>query len=159
MTRSIFLMLTVCLLVSCNKKVNESTDSKYLAFGNKIDLESAISINEMKQKYSELKLGDTIYTKTTGVIKDVCSAKGCWMTIDIGNDEEIMVKFKDYGFFMPLDAKGEVTINGKAFVNEVSIDELQHYAKDSGKSEEEIQAISKSKKVFSFEADGVLLKQ
>jgi len=70
------------------------------------------------------------------------------------------VKFKDYGFFVPKDIDGEeVIINGKAFVNEVSVEEQRHYAKDAGQSEEEIAAITKPKKTYSFEADGVLLKQ
>ena len=81
------------------------------------------------------------------------------MKLDLGDDKEIMVKFKDYGFFMPLDAEGDVVINGKAFVSEVSVDELRHYAEDAGKTKEEIAAIIAPKKTFSFEADGVLLKQ
>jgi len=40
-----------------------------------------------------------------------------------------MVRFKDYGFFMPLDASGkEVIVAGKAFVTEVSVADLKHYS-------------------------------
>ena len=81
------------------------------------------------------------------------------MRLDLENDEEVMVRFKDYGFFMPLNATGEVIINGKAFVTEISVNELKHYAEDAGKSEEEIAAITTAEKTFAFEADGVLLKQ
>jgi len=70
-----------------------------------------------------------------------------------------MVRFKDYGFFVPLDATGEVIINGKAYVSETSVEELKHYAEDAGKSSEEIALIVKAEKTFSFEANGVLLKQ
>ncbi|MFK8059566.1 MAG: DUF4920 domain-containing protein, partial [Polaribacter sp.] len=64
-----------------------------------------------------------------------------------------------YGFFMPLDSKGiEVIVNGKAFVKETSVKELQHYAEDAGKSKEEIIKITESKKEFAFLADGVLME-
>ena len=71
-----------------------------------------------------------------------------------------MVKFKDYGFFMPKDIAGkEVIINGKAYVEEVSVDEQRHYAEDAGKTKEEIAKITEPKRTFSFEADGVLIGQ
>ena len=61
---------------------------------------------------------------------------------------------------MPKDLAGkEVVINGKAFVNEMPVDEQRHYAEDAGKSKEEIAQITIPKKTFSFEADGVLIKQ
>ena len=60
---------------------------------------------------------------------------------------------------MPLNAEGDVVMNGKAYVSETSVEELRHYAEDAGKSEEEITAITEPERTFSFEADGVLLKQ
>ncbi len=42
---------------------------------------------------------------------------------------------------------------------EVSVDEQWHYAKDAGKTKEDITLITKPKRTYSFEADGVLLKQ
>ena len=71
-----------------------------------------------------------------------------------------MVRFKDYGFFMPLDAAGkEVIVAGKAFVKEVSVADLKHYAEDAGKSSEEIATITEPAMEFAFEANGVLLKK
>jgi len=79
------------------------------------------------------------------------------MLLDIGANEA-MVKFKDYGFFMPKNITDkEVIVNGKAFVSEVSIEEQRHYAEDAGKSEDEIAKIIEVKKTLSLEADGVLL--
>ena len=59
-------------------------------------------------------------------------------------DEKLLwFRFKDYGFFMPTDAAGkEVIVDGKAFVNEVSVADLKHYAEDAGKSPEEIAKIT-----------------
>ena len=81
------------------------------------------------------------------------------MKLPLEGETETMVRFKDYGFFMPLDSKGkEVIVNGKAFVKETSVKELQHYAEDAGKSQDEIAKITEPKKEFAFEADGVLIK-
>ena len=82
------------------------------------------------------------------------------MKLDLGNSKESMVRFKDYGFFVPLDADNkEVIVNGKAYVTKISVDELKHYAKDGGKSEEEIAAIIEPEFTYAFEADGVLMKK
>ena len=79
------------------------------------------------------------------------------MTLDLGEEKDLMVRFKDYGFFMPLDAKGDVIINGYATISETSVADLKHYAEDAGASELEIEAIVAPELTYSFEADGVLL--
>jgi hypothetical protein len=137
----------------------KATELAYASFGEKIEADKALSITEINKIYDGLKVGDTLAVKFASNINSVCSKKGCWMRLDAGEEKEVMVKFKDYGFFMPLDAKGEVVVNGKAFVEETSVDELKHYAEDAGKSEEEIAKITESKKTLSFIADGVLLKK
>jgi hypothetical protein len=50
-----------------------------------------------------------------------------------------------------------VIVEGKAFVKETSVKELQHYAEDAGKTKEEIAKIIAPKKEFAFVANGVLL--
>jgi len=52
-----------------------------------------------------------------------------------------------------------VIINGKAFLKETGVKELQHYAKDAGKSEDEIAKITTPKIAISIEASGVLMKK
>ena len=80
------------------------------------------------------------------------------MTIAAGSDQTMMVKFKDYGFFMPKDISGrEVVMNGKAYYQTTSVDELRHYAEDAGKSADEIAAITEPKRELRFLADGVQL--
>ena len=75
----------------------------------------------------------------------------------MGSGNEIMVRFKDYGFFMPLNADGTVIVSGKAFVSETSVDDLKHYAEDAGATEATIEAILNPEKTYSFEAVGALL--
>ncbi|MEM9680655.1 MAG: DUF4920 domain-containing protein, partial [Bacteroidota bacterium] len=128
-------------------------------YGMEINDNDALSMDRMVEHYANMKVGDTVDAKMTGVITDVCSKKGCWMKLDMGEGKTVRVKFKDYGFFVPTDASGEVVVNGKAFVSETSVEDLQHYAEDAGKSAEEIAAITEPEKTYGFIADGVLHKQ
>ena len=171
MKKTILLLAFSLALFSC-KNEEKTTEEKtieekapeakkeiaYASFGKEITDADALSGDSMMENYKDLKVGDTINSKMKGKIIEVCSKKGCWMTLDTGKDE-VMVKFKDYGFFMPLNAEGNVVINGKAFVTETSVDELRHYAEDAGKSEEEINKITEPKFQYHFEADGVLLQK
>ncbi|WP_417786077.1 DUF4920 domain-containing protein [Tenacibaculum sp.] len=165
----VFAMVLSVAFIACKveKKsetsdVNNSEEQKieYASFGDEITDTNAISAEEMRTKFKNLKKGDTLNIKFTSTINEVCKKKGCWMKLDLGEEQESMVRFKDYGFFMPLNADNkEVVVNGKAFVTEISVDELQHYAKDAGKSEEEIAKITEPKYTYAFEADGVLMKK
>ncbi len=72
-----------------------------------------------------------------------CQKSGCWMDLDVGNDEVIKVTFKDYAFFIPLDSEGKTAlVEGFAKRELIPVDILQHYAEDEGKSKEEIDAIT-----------------
>jgi len=129
----------------------------YRSFGEEISDKNLLSKKEIIETYKNLKVGDTAIVKFAAKVNDVCQSKGCWMRLDIGG-QEAMVKFKNYGFFMPKNiADKEVIIHGKAFIAEVSIEEQRHYAEDAGKNEEEIAVIIEVEKTLSFEADGVLL--
>lgn len=134
-------------------------DNSADSFGEKIDASNAISGMVMLEEYGKLSAVDTLATKFSAKVIEVCQAKGCWMRLELDNGEEAMVKFKDYGFFVPKDIAGKaVVVNGNAFVNEMSVEEQQHYAKDGGKSDAEIAKITEPQKTFGFLADGVLLK-
>ncbi len=161
------LVLSAVIFACKTDKENKKTEEKetatiaYNSFGAEISEKDYLSSVDALAKYKTLKAGDTIQLKFASSIGEVCSNKGCWMKLPAGEtDETIMVRFKDYGFFMPLDSKGkEVIVEGKAFVKEVSVDELKHYAEDAGKSAEEIAKITAPKKTLSFEAHGVLMKK
>ena len=140
-----------------DKKVNTND---YALFGDKFTANKVSSNKEMLKKYKSLKKGDTINVQFKSVIKEVCKKKGCWMSMDLTDSKESFVKFKDYGFFVPLNAdKQEAIVNGIAYVDVVSVDELKHYAKDAKKSQEEINKITKPKVTYAFQATGVLIKK
>jgi hypothetical protein len=155
-----FMLVAILLLISCKKEVKTVTSDNFVSFGDSITLDNAISKEDLFSKYKNMKTGDTLEVKFSSKINDVCQKKGCWMNLELPENKEVFVKFKDYGFFMPLNSKNsEVTLNGKAFVSEESVDELRHYAKDAGKSQAAIDSIVAPERSYSFLADGVLLKK
>ncbi len=164
---AILIVMAVFMFYSCKNegadkaaKEIEKQEVTYLSFGENIKAENTISNAEMAEKYKDLKEGDTLNVKFSAPIKEVCKPKGCWMKLDLGDEQESYVNFKDYGFFMPMNADGrEVIVNGKAFVKVATVDELQHLAKDAGDSAEEIAKITEPKYTLAFEADGVLMKE
>lgn len=169
----VFAFLTVLLLSfnansqTTEKKVKKTTiksavvnSDDYALFGDKFTATKVSSNKEMLKKYKSLKKGDTINVQFKSVIKEVCKKKGCWMSMDLTDSKESFVKFKDYAFFVPLNAdKQEAIVNGIAYVDVVSVDELRHYAKDAKKSQEEINKITKPKVTYAFQATGVLIKK
>ena len=167
MKRITLLILSVLVLISCKnistETIHDEVDiqkPEYQSFGKPIIADDAIASASMANHYEAMQVGDSINSKMKAKVMEVCQAKGCWMTLNLEDGNEVMVKFKDYGFFVPKDISGkEVIINGKAYVKEVSVDELRHYAEDARKSDAEIVQITKPKRTFSFEADGVLVIQ
>ena len=110
---------------------------------------------------SQLDTQDSINVVLKAKVSEVCQAKGCWMSLvdnQSKTDEQLFVKFKDYAFFVPKDIAGrEVLIEGVAYTEETSVDELRHYAEDAKKSPEEIAAITEPLKEKKFMATGVVL--
>lgn len=127
---------------------------KGVTYGAGATEEGAIPVSQI-----ESKLKDTKFTgKATGKVLSVCQEKGCWMKVENSAGEAMMVKFKDYAFFMPKDIVGkEVVLDGEATVKETSVKQLKHYAGDAGKSKEEISKITMPKKELTFTAKGVLV--
>lgn len=138
---------------------NEDNQEDNSFFGEEFDYAQTETATVVFEKYQNMKPGDTIMTTFTSSVNSVCVKKGCWMRLKLSEEDESLVTFKDYGFFVPKDIQGqEAVVHGKLFVKETSVDELKHFAEDAGKSEEEIAAITEPKLVYAFEADGVYLQ-
>lgn len=167
-----YILLTIGLVAlatgSCAKKqeqknevetVISASEKEYETFGQALDAnQEVLSKEAMGKEFAQLKEGDTLRVSFTSTIKEVCQKKGCWMQVELDQEKSSFVRFKDYGFFAPMNADGhEVVMQGKAFVSVVSVDELKHYAKDAGKTAEEIAAITAPKVTYAFEADGIAI--
>ena len=159
------LTLWVCVfgLISCKQNA-ENTDKNagkatYVPFGKSMTKDEALDPIDAILQYEVMTIGDTIPSKIIAKVSGVCQAKGCWMILDLGDGSEIMVTFKDYEFFVPKDiADKEVIINGLAYIDDMSVEKQQHYAEDAGKTSADIANIVEPKRTWSFEADGILIK-
>ncbi len=156
------LLAVFMVVLACNGQENEKVTFdgvNYQRIGANFEANNYLTDAEMIQKYGDMVVRDTLRTKFKATVTDVCKVKGCWMKLQLNDGQEAMVRFKDYGFFMPRDITGkEVIVNGYAYVEAMSVQDQKHYAKDGGKTESEIEKITEPKKTFGFEADGVLIE-
>ena len=99
-------LCTVFLWIACNSEQNMPEGQ---TFGGKVTIEKTVSIAEVytdPQKYEGKEI------RMDGEITQVCQHKGCWIKMTDGQ-KELVVRFKDYGFFVPKDAaRSKVTIQG-----------------------------------------------
>ena len=150
-------IITICLFVfSCSNVPKSVMTAEGEQFGDPITKKGVITYEAMLKKMEK---DGGFEGKVVGNVESVCQVKGCWMNIVSENtDEQMFVKFKDYGFFMPLDCSGkQVIMQGKAYKEITSVEELRHYAEDEGLPKEEIEKITEPEEELKFMANGVLL--
>ena len=162
---SLFAALAI-FAVACNQSAEKdasastetSESSKAEFFGAKITEENAVPVDSVVSMLKNSNQ-DIASVKVTGAIDAVCKNKGCWMTIANGVGEPLRITFKDYGFFVPKDCAGKTAVfEGRAYHDTVTVAMLKEYAKDDGKSKEEIEKITAPEIDYSFEATGVIIK-
>lgn len=160
----IFSIAIVISLLSCSNSDTSKSEAPSAEeendptgyFGEKISPEGAIEASEL---LSMLEGGDSVFVKVYGTINECCQKKGCWMDVDLGNGQNMIVRFKDYEFFVPKNAAGRTAImEGYAKVEVQDVEWLRHKAHDAGKSEEEIASITEPEKSITFMANGVIIK-
>ncbi len=151
MNRLVFFLALIFMSACQGQKADNKT-----TIGENVPTENAVSIATLPDMLQDMNSKDDVVL--TGEVTEVCKAKGCWMKLKMSDNQDVRVTFKDYALFMPKDIVGkEVVIHGVASKKEISVDELQHYAKDAGKSEEEIAMIAQPEVRLTFEADGVVI--
>lgn len=156
MKKGLFVIVVLAIFAACSPKTVEKIEGKH--FGETISEKGAMTYDELLVKLD--KDGGVENVKVEGKVEGVCQKKGCWMTIvsDDAEKDVMFVKFKDYGFFMPLDLSGKTVImRGNAYKETTSVEELRHYAEDNGDSEEAIAKITEPKVELKFMADGVVV--
>lgn len=124
-------------------------------YGKKISPSGAVDIATVP---ATLEKAESVDTKIRGKILEVCPNKGCWLKLKVNDSTTAMVKMKDYGFFLPLAAKGKtVVIDGEVKMKTTSVAELRHYAEDAKKSKEEIASITKPENEIRVLANGIVI--
>ena len=102
------------------------------------------------------------YTEGTvrlrGAVTAVCQTKGCWM--HLGSEKQpVMVKFKDYAFFVPKDGAGRVAVvEGKLEFVQETLEQTRHYLEDAGRHEEAAK-VTEGRKIYTLMASGVALRK
>lgn len=165
MKNLLFLFFGLAGLVACNNapagEVEVSGEETIVEMGNEgtsfgevINPDGAISFEEL---LISMEGKDSLEAKVIVNVESVCQKKGCWMDVAGDHSEELVkVTFYDYGFFVPLDFDGNrVVVEGVAYRQITSVDELRHMAEDANKSEEEIMEITEPQEELRFIAKGV----
>lgn len=155
MKQLLIIAMGICLGLIANAQppAGDANPGEY--YGEKVNPKGAVNISEMPAK---LETTESYDGKIKAKVVDVCSKKGCWITLAVNDSTTAMVKMKDYGFFLPLAAKGKtVVIDGEVKMKTISVAELQHYAEDAKKSKEEIAAITKPEKEIRVTAKGIVV--
>lgn len=149
--KKLLLSTLVFILVACNSKT-------YSSFGVEISDQPTHSYNSI---YELAQNGEVNNIILEGEITQTCAKKGCWMDVKVSEQDTLMVRFKDYGFFVPKEGvEGlRTVVKGNAKMDTISVEILRHYAEDAGDSEEEILNIMEPKYVLEFIAEGVLIEQ
>lgn len=157
---SIAIIALSCITFSTQAQHKHTEESKATpsavkgqVYGEKIPEKKVVKGKDFEGK---LQGENPVRMQVKGTVTAVCKARGCWAKVDIGDGKEVFVKMKDYGFFLPLDAKGkEVLLSGEAFVETHSVEDLKEQAKYQKKTEEEINAITKTEDELRFTAHGI----
>lgn len=154
---TLLLLLISIAFVACNNTPEPTAVTEEGEFfGEKISMDNTVAFDQFLAKMETV---DSMNVKVVGVVESVCKKKGCWVNVKSEtSDKSMFVKFKDYGFFLPMDIEGEkVVLDGVAYREVTPVDELQHYAEDEGASAEEIAAITEPKEELKFMASGAVV--
>jgi len=162
----IVLAIVTAFAIACQPKNSTSPETEKIDaiqsgqvgnYGAEVREEGVVSPAEM---IAAVEQKGNFEGKISGVINEVCTKKGCWLTMELPNGESMRVTFKDYAFFVPTDSQGfPVILDGVAVLTETDVNTLRHYAEDQGKSKEEVDAIKTPEREITFEAVGVKIKE
>lgn len=149
--KNLFFILITVIFSSCSTK-------EFQFFGMEIEdkvTHSYADVFELAQN------GPVENVILDGFITQTCAKKGCWMDVKMPEGDTMMVRFKDYGFFVPKEGVEDLrtVMRGTAKMDTISVDLLRHYAEDAGDTEDEIMQITEPRFVLEFIADGVLIEQ
>lgn len=124
------------------------------AFGEKFDPAKSVSVDKALAAYNG---GGEAKAIIHGTIGAVCQGEGCWYNIKEGSAEQY-VEFGEK-FTIPKDCAGKATVASGYFYRDTTpVADLQSEAKEAGKSEAEIKAITEPRVNINFRATGLVIK-
>jgi Domain of unknown function (DUF4920) len=145
---------------SSDKKSNSDSSSTKNVFGKSFEVKNPVATAEV---FKQIQDGKKFSGVMEGKIVAVCQESGCWADVELPAGQKIKVKFRDANdeeFFIDKNSKDKIIdVNGEAYMDTLSVDDLKHFAKDAGKSDAEINAIKNFQVEPTFIANGAVLKQ
>jgi hypothetical protein len=165
MNRVLFpiVLLTILIAAGCQHASHHGQESGKTGalpagnFGESISTEDAVPAGQLAGLFAG---SDTVEVTLSGDIAASCKHSGCWMEMDIGNKEHLHVTFQDEKFTIPLDAAGKHAIaQGVAIRQLIPVETLRNYAREDGKSEEEVAMITEPVWSYEMVATGVLIEE
>ena len=137
------------LPISVNADVPFSPD---LSFGSA--LPESGSVKTLKQAIADTAAGSPL--KISGLITEVCQARGCWMIL-VDGDSHARIFFEDYGFFVPTDTSMQrAVLFGTLSEQVLSHEAAEHLAEDAGR--EALFASGEQIKEYTIIAKGVQIE-
>ena len=114
--------------ISANAEEPFSPDQ---SFGDAIP--EAGAVKTLKQAISDVAVSSSSPLKISGLITEVCQARGCWMIL-VDGDSHARIFFEDYGFFVPTETSMQrAVLYGTISEQVLTRKEAQHLAEDAGK--------------------------
>ena len=142
---------------SLNDTEEVSADTVVGDYGALLTSQSSVDLTAFQSQMDSL---GEFNGKIEVVISDVCQSKGCWMKAKLPDGRELRVTFKDYGFFVPKNAKGYTAlIEGEAMKKLLDAETKDHYDKESSEANDSNSEEAASTEELTFVADGVTIKK
>ena len=139
------------LPISVNAEVAFSPDQ---SFGSAIP-ESG-SVKSLKQAIADIAATSGSPLKISGLVTEVCQARGCWMIL-VDGDSHARIFFEDYGFFVPTDTSMQrAVLFGTLSEQVLSHEAAEHLAEDAGR--EALFASGEQIKEYTIIAKGVQIE-
>jgi len=139
------------LFIACVSMFASPARAEATHWGAKINMTKEVSLDEAIKNFSP-KSSDVL---VKGKAQQVCLKKGCWLTLASGTSD-VRVTFLGYKFFVPFSLKDkDVRVQGTLKQETVSVKDLQHFLKDEGRPQADIEAITEPKTVYTMVAMGV----
>lgn len=130
-------------------------ESEVVKRGAEIGDSPLVAVRDVLEDFERFS-GETVIVE--GEVREVCQMKGCWMAlVPEGAAAGIRVTFKDYGFFVPKDARGcTARLEGAFHKSLLSKEDADHLEGEGAKLERNPDGTATE---ISFVASGVELRR
>ncbi len=133
MKQFLVIILFILLVAGCATSEPE-TAVEYDAYGVGVTSSVVMTTDELLDDAASL---DGELVAVSGVVRDVCQSKGCWLVLETATGDVIRVAVAkddagEYQFTVPTDISGrQVLVEGRLVRQELSEEQQQHYAEES----------------------------